>query len=74
MVVLFTLFLIVALVVGLVILAREVGKSQALLDEEKDDLQGVLDAQKQDTIVNRNPDTQRMREKLSAALRRKPDS
>lgn len=73
----FIIFLMVSLIVGLAVVARELGKSQALMEEETDDLQGVIDAQKtaikQDAIVNRNPDTQRMREKLSAALRRKPN-
>ena len=54
MVILFTLFLIVALVVGLAVVAREVGKSQALVDDSEDTInalhKSIDEAQEADEI------------------------
>jgi hypothetical protein len=69
----FTIFLFLSLLAGIVMLAREAGKSQALLDEETDDLQGVINAQKK-TIEQDRAVASRMCANLSAALRRKRDS
>ena len=74
----FSAFLALSLLAAVILLAREAGRANALMQEEKEDLQGVIDAQKktieQDRIVSGNSNVSGMRERLSAALRRKRDS
>lgn len=70
-----------ATMAGIIFVARAWGKTSGLLDEqerETESIKQVLDNAKkiiqQDRVVSGNSDTGGMREKLSAALRRKRDS